>query len=118
MAKLCLNHVHRDTLSGQFRRVGVPQPVRVYALLDASLCCEALESVPNVRGIDRVAVEGAEDRGAALDPESLPLFQPTLDEGKCTGVETHRARAVALAVQDAHRAVLAVHVLGLERQCL
>ena len=71
MAKLSLDHVHRDALAGQLRRVGVTQPMRVYALLDASPCCESLDSVPDVGGIDGSAVEGAEERGAALDPEGL-----------------------------------------------
>jgi hypothetical protein len=90
----------------------------MHALLDASLRCESLESVPDVGGIDGATVERAEERGAALDPEGFPLSQPTLDEGEGTGVEADRASAVALAVQDAHSAVFAVHVLRMERQRL
>ena len=115
---MSLDHVHRDALTGQFGRVSVTKPVRMYALLDTSPCCESLDSVPDVGGIDGVAVEGAEERGASLDPEGLALLQPTLDEGEGTGVEADRASAVALAVQDSHGAVFAVHVLGFECQRL
>jgi hypothetical protein len=92
--------------------------MRVNSLLDASLCREAFESVPNVGGIDGATVEGAEEQGAALNPKGFPLFEPTFDKGKSTGVEADRPRAVSFAVQDAHGAVLAVHVLGLECQSL
>jgi hypothetical protein len=92
--------------------------MRVHALLDPSLCCESLDRVTDVGGINGMAVERAEKRGAALDSEGLPLFQPTFDEGEGTSVKAHRASAISLAVQNAHRAVFAVDVLGLQRQCL
>jgi hypothetical protein len=84
----------------------------MYALLDTSLRGESLHRVPDVRGIDGSAVEGAEEGSAALDPEGLSLFEPTFDESEGTGVKADRAGAVALTVQDAQRAVLSVHVLG------
>ena len=103
MAELGLDHVHRHALTGQLGRVGVTQPMRVHTLLDASPCCEALDSVPDVGGIDGSAVQGAEQRCAALDPEGFSLFEPTFDESEGTSVEAYGSGAVALARSEKKR---------------
>ncbi len=55
--------------------------------------------MPDIEGIDGSAVEGAEERGAALDPDGFSLFEPTLDESEGTGVKADRAGAVAAALE-------------------
>ncbi len=60
MAELRLHEVHREPFSCKFGRVGVTEPVRVDALIDAGLAGEAWKQGPNVSVFDWFPSKGAE----------------------------------------------------------
>src|SRR5207247_483418 len=81
------NHADGDTLTFERGRVGVAKAVSVDALLDPRLGREARQQVANVALVDRASVEGAEDRGAAVDAPLAPDLQPAGNERRRARIE-------------------------------
>jgi len=93
------------------------QPVRVDALLEAGLRRLALEHVPDIPTEDRAPGQRAEQRAVA-EAVLAPPVHPAGDGIDRARVKPDRPRLVALAVQDAQRAVGQVHVGRAKRQGL
>ncbi len=72
MPELRLNLMERHALACELEREGMAQPMRVDALLDASLPSQTLQQVPNVGAVESSAFQCAEERCPAVDPKRGP----------------------------------------------
>src|ERR1017187_10296518 len=113
-----LDDVNRDALGRELSRERVTQPVRMHALLDARATRQPLHQRPDVALEDCRALEGAEDRLLAVQPERSTLREPGRQDRSRTRLEPDDAHLVALAVQDLEGPNLEVDVLGPQRERL
>jgi hypothetical protein len=81
--------VHGHALAGQLGGVGVPQPVRVDALVFPGLFGQTPQQVANVGLVERSTVELAEQASAAVHAEPLPAIHPARDERQGLGIQAH-----------------------------
>lgn len=96
--------------------VGTPKAMRVDALFDPGLLPLPAKQVADVHGLERLPAKSAEHRMPTVQPQSLPPIEPPLDHGPRDLVHAHRAGLVALAMQNAERALDRVQDFGLESQ--
>ncbi len=118
VTELGLDQVHRMPLCGQLCRVAVSQAVRMNPLFDPCLGRQSLHQVPDVAGVDRLPLQGAEERGAARESQLFPCVHPAVDRCKGAGVDPSDAGLVSLPVEDTECAGLAVDILGLQGERL
>jgi hypothetical protein len=72
----------------------------VDALLDPCLRVQSRQQSSHIFLTDGIALQGAEDRGGATEPELPAALKPALEQRDGAGVEPDRAGAVTLAMQD------------------
>ena len=99
VTELRLNHGKRLTLPGELGCMGVPQSVRVNALLDPGLSGQTPQQAPNPRLAGGPPVEGAEHGRVAVDSEAPSPVQPASEEFGGGGVEPDDPVTVTLAVE-------------------
>jgi hypothetical protein len=70
-------------LTFEFDREGVAKCVSMHALLDARPPSKSRKKMPDIRRINRAAVEGAEDRRTTVDSALPPHIEPASKQ--CSG---------------------------------
>lgn len=98
--------------------VGVPQTVRVNALLDASPSCQARQQVADVALVNAVTPERAENRRSTVDASLPAHVEPACEQRGAPGVESDDAVLITLPPLHRHRPVIEVDVLRAEREHL
>jgi hypothetical protein len=73
--------------------VRVAEAVRVDALLDSCLRAQPRQQSPHIFLTDGIALQGAENRDGATEPELPALLKPALEQRDDAGVEPDRAGA-------------------------
>jgi hypothetical protein len=96
VAELLLDHVRGDAFRDQFGGVGVAQAVRVDALLDAGALGGPGDREADVARVERLALEGAEQRRSASEAELLALVEPAVEIAAGFGADRDDAVVVAL----------------------
>jgi hypothetical protein len=86
MSKLGLYDVQRRVLPGNLECKRMPQPVGVYALLNARSLREAWHQGTNIRGLNWLALESAKHGLPAADTKLRTSFKPKLHDSPCEGV--------------------------------
>ncbi len=112
VAELGLDYGEGVALTCELRRMGVSEAVGMHALFDPRLAGEAREERTEVSILHRSALERAEDRRWAADPEVPASVQPAFEEGERARVETYGPRAVPLAMENPDRTSRSVEVFG------
>jgi hypothetical protein len=81
VAEQVADHHGRSSLAIERDCEGVPEPVHVDTLLDLRPSSESRKEVPEVRGIERLSLQGGEDRRGAADAELASHVEPRGDQG-------------------------------------
>src|SRR4051794_14905572 len=89
----------------------MPKLMNMDALLDPRLAAQALHQMTDVGGIERPAVERADQRRGAGEGQLRPSRHPLLDDRCRACVHADTAQFVALAVADRDERAVVVNVL-------
>ena len=118
VTELGLDEVHRLALGCKLRRVRVAQAVRVDTLLDPCLFRNPREERSDVGGLERSALEGAEEGLSPGEADALPALEPASEDGEGSGVKPNGAATIALPMENGDRPAGSVDVLREERKHL
>src|SRR5437899_2837720 len=101
MAEDRLDDVDRRPVKRQLGSHGMPETVRVDPLLNASLPSQPLEEMPHVGGVQRIAMQSAEQMTGS-DTQGSAAIPPALDGNQDTRVDTDDPRLAAFTGQHSN----------------